>query len=337
MKDITSRPCADPVRRRLLQVAGAAGLTSLVPAAALAATPDTWPGRPINYVVPFAPGGLTDVAARTVAKTLSDAHGWNIVIENKSGGSANIGAAYVARAVPDGHTWLAITLTHASNATLFAGRAGYDLLKDLVPVAGLAASSMMVVVNAKSPIRSIADLNKIAKERSLNAGSSGNGTPPHLTLALYQKLTGNTLIHIPYKGGTPSMTDLMGGHLDVIFSNYPESLPHVKSGALRALAVTTTKRSPDLPDVPTVAEAGLPELIVENMTGVLATAGTPDAIVQKIGKAIVAQVGTPAMRQSMINMGFIPQPRGPAEFKQHLESEVKRWHDIIKSAGITVT
>jgi tripartite-type tricarboxylate transporter receptor subunit TctC len=152
MKDISSRPCADPVRRRLLQAAGAAGLSSMVPAAALAASTDNWPSRPINYVVPFAPGGLTDVAARTVARTLSEAHGWNIVIENKAGGSANIGAAYVARAVPDGYTWLAITLTHASNATLFEGRAGYDLLKDLVPVAGLAASSMMVVVNAKSPI-----------------------------------------------------------------------------------------------------------------------------------------------------------------------------------------
>ena len=337
MKRISLPPCADPVRRRLLQAAGAAGLGGLLPASVLAAGTDGWPSRPVNYVVPFAPGGLTDVAARAVAKALSDAQGWNVVVENRAGGSANIGAAHVARSTPDGYTWLAITLTHASNATLFEGRAGYDLTKDLVPLAGLAASSMMVVVNAKSDIRSMADLDKAAKARSLNAGSSGNGTPPHLTLALYQKLTGNKLTHIPYKGGAPSLTDLMGGHLDVIFSNHPESLAHVKSGALRALAVTTTQRSPDLPDVPTVAEAGMPGLIVENMTGVLAPAGTPDAVVQKIGKAIVGQVDTPAMRQSMVQLGFIPQPRGPAEFKQHLEGEVKRWRDIIKSAGISVT
>lgn len=337
MKSTSFQHCADPVRRRLLQAAAGAGLSGLLPASVLAATADNWPNRPISYIVPFAPGGLTDVAARAVAKALADAHSWNIVVENRAGGSANIGAAHVARSAPDGYTWLAITLTHVANATLFEGRAGYDLLTELVPVAGLAASSMMVVVNAKSDIRSMDDLNKAVQAGNLNAGSSGNGSPPHLTLALYESLTGAKLTHIPYKGGSPSLTDLMGGHLDVIFSNYPEALPHVKSGALRALAVTTTQRSSDLPDVPTVAEAGMPELIVENLTGVLAPASTPDAVVQQVGNAIAAQVDTPAMRQSMTQLGFIPQPRNPAEFKQHLESEVSRWRDIIKTAGISVT
>src|SRR5690606_10563795 len=143
--------------------------------------------------------------------------------------------------------------------------------------------------------------------------------------------------HIPYKGGTPSLTDLMGGHLDVIFSNYPESLAHVKSGALRALAITTSRRSPDLPDVPTVAETGLPDLIVENMTGVLAPAGTPPETVKKISAAIVEQVKKPAMSESMVKLGFIPQPRDSSEFAKHLDSEVKRWREIIKTAGISVT
>lgn len=335
MKPHSFFPSIDPRRRQLLQAAGLAGLSTLLPASVLAAATN-WPQRPISYVVPFAPGGLTDVAARTVGKTLGTSHGWNIVVENRAGGNANIGAAHVARSTPDGYTWLAITLTHVANATLFKGRSGYDLLQDLTPVAGLAASSMMVVVRSDSSIKSMEDLDKATKARTLNAGSSGNGSPPHLTLALYQSLTGNKLTHIPYKGGNPSLTDLMGGHLDVIFANYPEALPHVKSGSLRALAVTTRERSPDVPDVPTVAEAGIPELIVENLTGVMAPANTPDAIIQQIGNAIVEQMDTPEMRQSMTKLGFIPQPRKPDEFKKHLENEVGRWRQVIESAGIAV-
>jgi len=322
----------DLTRRRTLVAAGSAGLLAAAPwTGALA---QALKDQPINYVVPFSPGGLTDVAARTVAKAVSEAKGWNVVVENKPGGNANIGAAYVARAKPDGHTWLAITLTHAANATLFQGKAGYDLLTDLRAVAGLASSTMLVVVNAKSNIKTMADLLKAAKGGKLTAASSGNGTPPHLTLALYQKLTGTSIMHIPYKGGAPSVTDLIGGHVDVIFSNYPESLSHVQSGALRALAITTAQRSPDLPDVPTVAEAGMPDLLVENFTGVLAPAGTPDAVVEEAGQAIVAEMRKPEMQKTMVKLGFIPQPRGPAEFGEYLRKEVQRWGAIIKEAGI---
>ena len=322
-------------RRRLLAALGAAGLCAVAPwQRALAQK--AWPERPINYVVPFPPGGLTDVAARQVGKALSDAERWNVVVENKPGGSANIGAAHVSHAAPDGYTWLAITLSHAANATLFAGKAGYDLTRDLTPLAGLASSPIMVVVNAKSDIKSMADLAKAARSKSLSAGSSGNGTPPHLTLALYQKLTGVPMMHIPYKGGAPSLTDLIGGHLDVVFSNYPESLSHVKNGSLRALAITTRERSADLPDVPTVKEAGLPDLIVENFTGVLAPAGTPTELVQRIGDAIVRQVSQPAMKQALLQLGFVPQPRGPAEFGAYLKSEVERWAKIIRDANIQI-
>ncbi len=324
------------LRRRLLGALGAAGLGALAPWQGALAQAGKWPERPINYVVPFPPGGLTDVAARQVGKALGDAEHWNVVVENRPGGNANIGATHVANAAPDGYTWLAITLSHAANATLFAGKAGYDLTRDLTPLAGLASSPIMVVVNAKSDIKNMADLARAARAESLSAGSSGNGTPPHLTLALYQKLTGLPLMHIPYKGGAPSLTDLIGGHLDVVFSNYPESLPHVKNGALRALAITTRERSPDLPDVPTVQQAGLPDLIVENFTGVLAPAGTPAARVQRIGDAIVRQVSQPAMQQALRQLGFVPQPRGPAEFGAYLKSEVARWAKIIHEANIQV-
>lgn len=334
MKD-NVRVLADIGRRRVLRAAGAAGLLAGLPLKAALAK-DSWPVSPIDYVVPFSPGGLTDVAARLVGKALGTSQGWNLVIENKPGGNANIGAAYVARARPDGYTWLAITLTHAANATLFKN-SGYDLLKDLAPLAGLAASPMMVVVNAKSPIKTMADLLKAAKGGQLTAGSSGNGSPPHLTLALYEKLTGTKITHVPYTGGAPSLTDLIGGQIDVVFSNYPESLAYVKSGALRALAITTHERSPDVPNVPTVAEAGMPDLIVENFTGVMVPTGTPANIVQRAGTAIVAEMNKPQMRHDMTRLGYVPQPRGPAEFGKYLDSQVQRWRKVILESGIHIS
>ncbi|ARP82703.1 ABC transporter substrate-binding protein [Bordetella genomosp. 8] len=338
MKRISTDLPLSAGRRSALGVLGAAGLALAAPSFKAYGQGDKWPSKPINYVVPFPPGGLTDVAARQVAKAISSSEGWNVVVENKPGGSANIGAAFVARAEPDGCTWLAMTMSHAANATLFKGKAGYDLMTDLVPLAGLASSSMMIVVNPKSDIKTLADLTKAAKAKpgSLSAGSSGNGTPPHLTLALYQQLTGTKLLHVPYKGGAPSLTDLIGGQLDVIFSNYPESLAYVKGGQLRALAVSTKERSPDLPNVPTVAEAGLPELIVENFTGVMVPAHTDPKLVERIGKAIEKQVQQPEMQKALTQLGFIPRPRGPAEFKQYLAGEVARWARTIQEANIQV-
>jgi tripartite-type tricarboxylate transporter receptor subunit TctC len=338
MKRISTDLPVSAARRSTLGALGAAGLTLLTPFSKALAQGGQWPSRPINYVVPFPPGGLTDVAARQVAKSVGTAENWNIVVENKPGGSGNIGAAFAARADHDGCTWLAITMTHAVNATLFAGKAGYDLMKDLVPLAGLASSSMMVVVNAKSNIKTLADLTAAAKAKpgALSAGSSGNGSPPHLTLALYEQITGTKLLHVPYKGGAPSLTDLIGGQLDVIFSNYPESLSYVKNGQLRALAVSTKERMPDLPDVPTVAEAGLPDLIVENFTGVMAPSGTDPKLVERIGAAIVKQISQPGMEKTLRQLGFIPRPRGPGEFKQYLAGEVARWAKTIHQANIQV-
>jgi tripartite-type tricarboxylate transporter receptor subunit TctC len=338
MKRVSTDVPASAARRSTLVALGAAGLTLITPFSKAWAQGDKWPSKPINYVVPFPPGGLTDVAARQTAKAVSAAEGWNVVVENKPGGSANIGAAFVSRAEPDGCTWLAMTMSHAANATLFKDKAGYDLMKDLVPLAQLASSSMMIVVNPKSDIKTLADLTKAAKAKpgGLSAGSSGNGTPPHLTLALYQQLTNTKLLHVPYKGGAPSLTDLIGGQLDVIFSNYPESLAYVKGGQLRALAVSTKERSPDLPDVPTVAEAGLPDLIVENFTGVMGPAHMDPKLVERIGKAIEKQMKQPEMQKTLVQLGFIPRARGPEEFKQYLASEVARWARTIKQANIQV-
>lgn len=306
-------------------------VTAAAPAAAQG--PADYPSKPIRYVVPFAPGGLTDIMARMVGHQLSEEWGKPIVIDNKPGGNANIGADQVAKAPADGYTWLAVTLTHASNVTLFP-KLPFNMQKDLVPVARIASSPMTVVVPANSPIQSMKDLVEAARKGKLNAGSSGNGTPPHLTLALFESLTGTKLTHVPYKGGAPSMTDLIGGQIDVVFSNFPESLAYVKGGKLRALAVTTRERHPLLPDVPTVAEVGFPDLLVENWTGMMMPAGTPKPVIDKVGTAVAKMVEVKSVRDRIVAAGFSPAPQASAPFADYFQGEVARWARLIDQKGI---
>jgi tripartite-type tricarboxylate transporter receptor subunit TctC len=291
-------------------------------------------GTTIRYVVPFPPGGLTDVMARLVAQQLGTRWKVNVVVDNKPGGGGMIGADAVAKAAPDGNTLLAVTMTHAVNASLFRGKAAYDFEKDLKPVALLAGSPMLVVVPATSPIRDLKELVAQAKLRQLNAGSSGNGTPPHLTLELFNDLHKTRIQHVPYKGGAPSMTDLIGGQLDVIFSNFPESFAHVKAGKLRALAIASAQRHPALPDVPTTAEAGMPQLAVENWTALMAPAGMPDAAVKKLADEIIQIMAAPDMDEKARAQGFRVDARGPKEFGSFARDEVKRWNAVIQAAGI---
>jgi tripartite-type tricarboxylate transporter receptor subunit TctC len=294
-------------------------------------------GTTIRYVVPFPPGGLTDVMARLVGQQLSIRWGVNVIIENKPGGAGQIGAAAVARAPGDGQTLLAITLTHAANVTLYKGRASYDFQKDLRPVALLAGSPMLVVVPAASPIKDFKDLVAQARTRKLNAGSSGNGSPPHLTLALFNDLHKTDIQHIPYKGGAPSITDLISGQLDVIFSNLPESFAHVKGGKLRALAIASTARHPLVPEVPTSAEAGAPGLVVENWTAIMSPAAMPDAAVARLAAEVLKIVAAPEMDERARAQGFRVDARGPLQFGAFLKDEIERWARIIRTAGITVS
>ncbi|MCO4862648.1 tripartite tricarboxylate transporter substrate binding protein [Cupriavidus sp. WGlv3] len=327
------------LNRVLLALSVVSALAALAPRPAAAqggsdAAAADFPSKPIRYVVPFAAGGLTDIMARMVGHQLSEEWKKPIVVDNRPGGNANIGAEQVAKAPPDGYTWLAVTLTHASNVTLFP-KLPFSMQKDLVPVARIASSPMMVVVPASSPIKSMRDLAAAAQQSKLNAGSSGNGTPPHLTLALFESQTRTSFTHVPYKGGAPSMTDLIGGQIDVVFSNFPESLAYVKGGKLRALAVTTRERHPLLPDVPTVAEAGYPELIVENWTGLMMPAGTPRPIVDKVAASVARMLAAESVRGRIVSAGFSPAAGGPA-FADYFSGEVTRWARLIEEKHIRV-
>jgi tripartite-type tricarboxylate transporter receptor subunit TctC len=290
-------------------------------------------GSTIRYVVPFPPGGLTDVMARLVGQQLAERWKVTVVTDNKAGNGGQIGADLVAKSAPDGNTLLAITLTHAANVTLFP-KAPFSFTKDLRPVALLAGSPMLIVVPASSPITSFKDLVSAAKTRNLNAGSSGNGTPPHLTLALFNDINKSQIQHVPYKGGSPAIADLIGSQIDVVFSNMPESIAHVKSGKLRALAIASAARHPLVPDVPTTAEAGMPGLQVENWTALMAPAGIADSSVQKLSAEVLKIMQTPELEERARTQGFRVDARGSERFAAYLTEEIARWAKVIAVAGI---
>ena len=323
------------IKRRKIVLATAGAALAAVPAWSLAQSFPK-PGATIKYVVPFPPGGLTDVMARTVAQKLSEAWKVSMIVENKAGGNAQIGAEQVAKSTPDGSSLLAITLAHAANVALFPN-AAYSFTKDLRPVALLAGSPMLVVVPAGSPLKNFRDLITVSRSRQLNAGSSGNGTPPHLTMALFNDLNKTQMTHVPYRGGAPSMTDLIGGQLDVIFSNFPESIAHVKSGRLRALAICSLSRHPMLPDVPTAMETGMPGLFVENWTAAMIQAKTPDAIVDRYSREMIKIMFSADVEERARQQGFRVTPKGAADFSVFLKNEINRWSRIIRTAKITAT
>ena len=292
-----------------------------------------YPVKPVRYVVPFPPGGLTDVMARLIGQKLSEGLKGSVLVDNKPGANANLGADLVAKAAPDGYTWLAVTLAHAVNASLFSNLS-YSVEKNLVPVVHLATSPLVLVVNANSPVKSLKDFLDLAKTKPLSGGSSGNGTPPHLGLELLSGETKLNFTHIPYKGGAPSLNDLMGGQIDFIVSNLPESSAFIKTGKLRALAVTAGQRHALLPDVPTFSELGMPAMELENWTGMMMPAGTPRAIIDQIAGLAARYAKTPEVADRVGALGFTATGLGPTEFGAILQKDVARWRDIIKARQI---
>ncbi|MEJ8850035.1 tripartite tricarboxylate transporter substrate binding protein [Variovorax rhizosphaerae] len=321
-------------RRSLLAVAAGAALFASVPA--LAAN-DAYPSRPIKVIVPFPAGGTTDTLMRTVAPRLSKALGQPVVIENKSGASATVGADFVAKSAPDGYTVLVGAAHHTIAQAVFT-KLPYSFDRDLTPVGMMALVPNVVVVNVAVPAKSVQELVAISKADpdKYNYASAGPGSAHHLIGEMFKLRTGAKLTHIPYRGSAPAVADLLGGQVSVMFDTVTSSLPHIKAQKLRALAVTTAKRSSALPDVPTLAEAGVPNFDVGTWFGLMAPAATPPAIVDRLNREVTTILRDPEVQKQLLSQGIEPMPGTPAELKTRVAKELTEFSTLAKQAKLSV-
>jgi tripartite-type tricarboxylate transporter receptor subunit TctC len=297
-----------------------------------------WPNKPIRYIVPFAAGGTTDILARTISEKLSVALGQPVIVENKPGAGGGVGAAEVAKAPPDGYTIMGGTIsTHAINATLYSSLP-YDPVKDFVAITLIARVPNMLVVNNDIPAKNVAELIALMKANpgKWNFASSGNGTSQHLSGELFKGMANVQMQHIPYKGSPPALTDVMGGQVSMTFDNITTAWTLAKAGKLKALAVTTAKRSPIAPDVPTLAESGLPGYEVGSWQGVFGPAGMPPEIVRRLNTEIVKIINTPDVQKKLLDLGAEPVANSPEEFAAFVRTEVVKWGDVVKKSGAKV-
>jgi tripartite-type tricarboxylate transporter receptor subunit TctC len=294
-----------------------------------------YPSRPITLIVPYAAGGGNDLMARTAAEKMSKTLGQQIVIENRGGAGGSIATRQIAKADPDGHTLgLGGTGTLAINPTLY-GNVGYDPRKDFAPVGLIATSALVVCVQPSLPVRSIPDLIALAKKEpgKLNFASAGTGSGIHLASEYFATMAGIKLTHIPYKGSSPALTDLLGGHVAIYFSSLPPAVGLVKDGKVRALAVTSAKRSPIFPDLPTIAEAALPGYEAVLHYGIVAPAKTPQAIIDKLAAALRAAVTSEELKSRLADDGAEPLPSTPEEYAADIDREETKWSAIVKASG----
>ena len=309
-------------------------LAATIGAPAAAAAQD-YPSRPITLIVPYAAGGGNDVMARAAADKMSRTLGQQIVIENRGGAGGSIATRQIAKSAPDGYTLgLGGTGTLAINPTLYAN-SGYDPRKDFAPVGLIATSALVVCVHPSLPVRSIPDLIALAKKEpgKLNFASAGAGSGIHLGTEYFASMAGIKLTHVPYKGSSPALTDLVGGHVAIYFSSLPPAVGLVKEGKVRALAVTGAKRSPIFPDLPTVAEAALPGYEAVLHYGIVARAGTPRAIIDKLSAALRAAVMSDDLKRRLADDGAEPLPSTPEEYAADIDREETKWSAIVKASG----
>src|SRR3954463_13535557 len=322
-------------RRRFLRLAAAA---SALHAASRIAWAQTYPSRPVRWIVPGPPGGATDIFARLMGQWLSERLGQPFVIENRPGGGTNIATEAVVRAPSDGYTLLLAAPANAINATLYdKDKLNFNFLRDVEPVAGIIRFPNVVVVNPSVPVKSIPELIAYAKANpgKLNMASSGNGSTIHMSGELFKMLTGTDMVHVPYRGGAPALTDLIAGQVHVMFDNIPTCAEHVKSGKLRGLAVTSTTRSQVLPDLPTVADF-LPGYEASAWYGIAAPRNTPADIIGKLNKEVNAVLADPAAKTRFTELGAILLPGSPADFSKLLVDETEKWGKVVKFSGAKV-
>ncbi|ARP89441.1 MFS transporter [Bordetella genomosp. 9] len=325
-------------RRRLFAAAAACALAILAPYAPGAHA--EYPDRAIKLIVPYPPGGATDVVGRVIAMKLSEELKQQVVVENRGGAGGNLGADAVARSDPDGYTLLMGAITsHSIMATLEKKTISYDLMRDLTPVATIAAVPLVFVVNPKLPIHNLQELIAYAKANpgKLTYASSGAGAPQRMAAELFKRQTGVDMLHVPYRGSGPAMTDLVGGQVLTMVETVPASLPFIKSGQLRALAVTMPERISMLPDTPTAAEAGLPNFNVASMFGVLVPARTPAPVVDRLNAALGRILVMPDTKEKLLQQGaYAVAPAPASQARQRLQAEVDQWAQVIRDANITV-
>ncbi len=296
-----------------------------------------YPAKPVKMIVPYPPGGPTDIVARVVAQKLSEQTGQQFVVDNRAGAGGNIGAEAVARSPADGYTLLVATTAHAINRTLFK-QMSYDLMKDFVPVSQLTAGPLVIVANPALPAKNVGELIALAKAKpgELTFASSGPGQSTHLAAELFDTMAGIKMTHVPYKGSAPALTDTMGGQVSLFFDTMLSAMPHVRSGKLKAIAVTSAARSPAAPDIPTVAESGLPGYEAIAWNGVLAPAGTPKEIVAKLNAELRKALESPEIRERFAAQGFAAAWRSPEQYAVFLNAEVDKWGKVVKVSGATV-
>lgn len=316
----------------------AATMPALMLNSTLATAQDDYPTRPITMVVGYAAGGATDILARLIAKSLTEELKQTVIVENKAGANSNIGAEYVARAKNDGYTIYVGTIANTINRSLYKDLR-YDFVKDFEPIGLMATIPNVLVVNPKLPFKTVQDYIQYAKENpgKLTCASSGIGSSINMSCELFKIQTGTDILHVPYRGSGPAVTDLLGGQVDSMFDNLPSSLPHIQAGTLRPIATTTSQRVKALPDTPTFAEEGVKDFVVQSWFGLNAPAGTPEPIIQRLNQALNKALANPEVITTYGKNGFTApeQPNSPESLKQYTQAEIDKWQLVVEKANLS--
>jgi tripartite-type tricarboxylate transporter receptor subunit TctC len=312
-------------------------ISLFVAAAGAPAYAQSYPTKAIRIVVPFPAGGTTDILARAVGQKLTEEWKQQVIIDNRPGAGANIGAEVAAKAPADGYTLFGISTIHCINPSLYS-KLAYDPIRDFAPVTLVAETSQVLAVHPSLPVKTVKEFIAYAKARpgQLNYSSAGNGSQPHLTAEMFKTQTGVNYVHVPYKGAPPAMVDLLAGQVALTFATAPSAVPHVKSGKIRALGVSTAKRISALPEVPTIAEAGVAGFEASGSNGLVVPAGVPAAIIERLNATIVKIVNEPATRKYLSEQGADPRTMTPAEYGDYLKSEVAKWAKVVKASGAKI-